>query len=277
MSQTQNAFEQSVYGEKYDVEHAKHYYNKHRYNLWRRVGNWCENRMLRKSLRQAGNPLVILDIPCGTGRFWSTMQHRHEVRLIAADYNPAMIHMAYETKQNLDKPHLTPVIASAFKIPFPDNSVENICCQRLIHHMGKIKERQELLAELHRVTSNTVCLSLQVEGNWYAMSRLPKQKRTPHIEHRKYIFYQTQIEQELRDAGFIILGYADKFKGISAWRSYTLKKIPKANHPAWHCPQCFGALTPQSDRSYRCEADKLVFKPNAYGVLDLSLRHASDD
>jgi ubiquinone/menaquinone biosynthesis C-methylase UbiE len=277
MTATGNEFEQSIYAHKYDKAHAQVYYNKHTKDRWRRLGTWYERQMLKRSLKQAGSPLTILDIPCGNGRFWPTMQHHSKVAIIGADYNPAMIDVAYETKQHDGIKQLTAVVASAYKIPLADNAVENICCLRLIHHMGSLKERADLLNELHRVTSNTVCLSLQVNGNWYSRSRLAEQNREPNKTFRKYIFYKKLIEQELRDAGFIILGYADKFKGLSAWRSYTLKKVHKLQPWAWHCPQCHKPLAQQSDKSYLCVQDKLAFKPNEHGVLDLSLRHAHNE
>ncbi len=275
MTSTENEFEQSTYAHKYDMDHARRYFNKHTKDIWRRLGTWCEQQMLKRSLKQAGQPLNILDIPCGNGRFWPTMQLHPEVRVIGADYNPAMIAMAYEAKQDKGIAHLTSVVASAYRIPLADNAIENICCLRLIHHMATLKERAELLAELHRVTSNTVCISLQVNGNWYARKRLPKQKKNPNKVFRKYIFYKKLIEQEFRDAGFIVLGSADKFKGFSAWRSYTLKKVHQPKPWDWHCPQCHAALTALPDKQYRCEHDKLTFQQNEHGILDLSLRHAN--
>lgn len=275
MSSRGSDFEQSVYGQKYDDAHAKEYYHKHTKDLWRNFGTWTEQQMLKRSLKQAGWPMSILDIPCGNGRFWPTMQHRPEVAILAADYNPAMIDVAYENKQQDGLPHLTSVVASAFNIPLPDNAVENISCLRLFHHIHLLEERKQLLAELHRVTSNTVSISLQVDGNWYAAKRLPELKKNPNIIHRKYIFYRKLIEQEFKDAGFAIIGYADKCKGISAWRCYTLKKIHAPKAWPWHCPKCRQALNPSAENSYYCSQDNLSFKPNKYGILDLSTRSAT--
>jgi len=274
-SSTENAFEQGRSGHKYDEKHAKHYLNKHVKNRWRRFGNWCEQQMFRRSLKQAGMPLTILDIPCGTGRFWPTMQHHPAVSILAADYNAAMLDVAAEhTKDQAFRP-TSMIVASAFKIPLGDNAVENISCLRLIHHVPTLAERQAMLAELHRVTANTVCISLQVDKNWYSFNHLSRQKRNPNsIKDIKYIFHQDLIEQELRDAGFIILGYADKWKGISAWRCYTLKKIHKPTPFVWYCPACQKQLELQEQGVYRCATDNILFKQNAMGILDLSLRHA---
>ena len=55
---------------KYNAEHSRRYFYKHNQGLGRRFSNWCEQAMARKALKIAGNPKSVLDIPCGTGRFW---------------------------------------------------------------------------------------------------------------------------------------------------------------------------------------------------------------
>jgi hypothetical protein len=61
------------FAEKYDPEHAKKYFEKHNTGFWRRLSTWREIDTARKALVMAGRPQTVLDLPCGTGRFWAML------------------------------------------------------------------------------------------------------------------------------------------------------------------------------------------------------------
>src|SRR5690606_5942929 len=57
-------------------------------SLARRLADWRQERMARQALRIAGEPNLVLDLPCGSGRFWPTLA-RHPNRLVLAADEPA--------------------------------------------------------------------------------------------------------------------------------------------------------------------------------------------
>ena len=80
-----------AFSEKYNPEHARQYFEKHEAGFWRRLSNWREVGMARKALQIAGNPQHVLDLPCGTGRFWPMLLEKPGRRLWVADNSPSML------------------------------------------------------------------------------------------------------------------------------------------------------------------------------------------
>ena len=61
------------FSKKYTLDHSEHYAEKHHASLLRRISNWREQAIGRNSLKMAGDPNVVLDLPCGaggSGRSW---------------------------------------------------------------------------------------------------------------------------------------------------------------------------------------------------------------
>ena len=109
-----------AFSRKYDIARATRYFEKHQRGLWRRLNTWREAGMARQALWLAGSPQSVLDLPCGTGRFWNLLAEEPRRRIYAADLNSAM----YETGLRLRPASLTRRIeafeASAFSIPRRD-------------------------------------------------------------------------------------------------------------------------------------------------------------
>ena len=57
------------FSEKYDDQHAQKYLRKHQDGLGRRLSHWRDEQLARKALTLAGEPGLVLDLPCGAGRF----------------------------------------------------------------------------------------------------------------------------------------------------------------------------------------------------------------
>jgi ubiquinone/menaquinone biosynthesis C-methylase UbiE len=151
---------QLEFSEKYNELHAKAYFYKHADGLARKLSNWRDQQIARKALDIAGDPLSVLDVPCGTGRFWKVLTENPERIVYASDNSQKMIDigMQYREKELLKKIHTFK--ASAFSLPVSDGYVDNIFCIRLLHHIGQSEDRLKLLKEFHRVTKSTVIVSL---------------------------------------------------------------------------------------------------------------------
>lgn len=79
------------FAEKYGQTHALKYFNKHNSGLGRRLFTWREVGMARKALVVAGRPRSVLDLPCGTGRFWPMLAEEKSRKIYIADNSRAMM------------------------------------------------------------------------------------------------------------------------------------------------------------------------------------------
>jgi ubiquinone/menaquinone biosynthesis C-methylase UbiE len=209
----------------YDANQTKLYFEKHKRGFWHRVANWGEQRMAARALAIAGEPESLLDLPCGAGRFWELLARVPTRQLMAADYSQDMINTAV----NFQSPHIAKRFktfqTSAFEISLPDAAVDCIFCMRLLHHIGTGEARAKMFREFHRVSRNTVCISLWVDGNLDASRRRRSQTSRKNSQyHTGFLFGRGQIEPEFRQCGFDIIGYADMLPGFSMWRTYVLKR-----------------------------------------------------
>jgi SAM-dependent methyltransferase len=213
------------FSEKYDAKHAKTYFDKHENGFWRRMSNLRDHQIARKALRLAGHPKSVLDMPCGTGRFWDVLAERPDRVIHASDYSQNMIDtgMAYRPPEITRRIHAFQ--SSAFDLPVEDNFVDCVFCIRFVHHLGKSEDRLKLFQELRRVSADSVIVSLWVDGNFKAMSRkaLEEKRRKRGYQNRFVISRQT-IEQEIEQSGFDIVAKLDFAKYFAMWRTYVLKK-----------------------------------------------------
>jgi len=185
----------------------------------------------RKALRLAGDPASVLDLPCGTGRFWALLAEAPERELLAADYSEGMLKVARRHRPAELVARFRLLQTSAFDIDLPDEAVEHIFCMRLMHHIGRAEDRLRILREFHRVARRSVSLSLWVDGNWQGArrKRLEARRASGQVPYkRKYLdrFVQprARVEAEFRQAGFEIVGKVDFLPGWSMWRTYVLEK-----------------------------------------------------
>ena len=82
------------FSDKYDLDHARAYEEKHRSGLRRRLTTWRELALARRALRLAGDPESVLDMPCGAGRFWPMLAEHPTRRLRAGDRSAGMLETA---------------------------------------------------------------------------------------------------------------------------------------------------------------------------------------
>ncbi len=210
---------------RYDKKQAKFYFEKHRHGFWHQVSNWFEQQMAARALAMAGEPKSVLDLPCGAGRFWELLARMPDRQLVAADYSQGMI----DTALNFQPPHIAKRFktfqTSAFDINLPDAAVDCIFCMRLLHHIADGKARTKMFREFHRVSRDTVCVSLWVDGNLQALRlRRSQSHRQNRQSYTRFLLNRSQIEPEFRQSGFDIMGYVDLLPGFSIWRTYVLKR-----------------------------------------------------
>lgn len=217
------------FSRKYDQQHAQHYLEKHQDGIARRLSNWRDQNLARRALQLAGDPAVVLDLPCGAGRFWPLLAEREDRRILAADNSAEMIATARRAQSPEIVARVRTFQTSAFDIDLDDQTVDCIFCMRLLHHVADPAHRLAMLREFHRVSRDTVIVSLWVDGNLKAWRRRRLEERRARRDgtqanQNRFIVARASIEAEFRQAGFSILGHHDFLPGYAMWRVYTLRK-----------------------------------------------------
>lgn len=213
---------------KYDAGHSEAYHDKHRSGLRRRLSNRRDQQLARNALALAGEPQWVLDLPCGAGRFWETLGEQPNRQIIAADNSAAMLDVALRHCPAGLRTRIRPLHTSAFAIDLPDDSVDSVFCMRLLHHIGEPEHRLAMLREFHRVTRDSVILSLWVDGNylsWRRRRQEAQRRRCGKASYQnRYVLPRATAEAEFAAAGFEIAGHLDFLPLHSMWRVYVLRR-----------------------------------------------------
>lgn len=212
------------FSNKYDRQHAVRYFKKHQQGISRRFSHWREEQIVRKALITAGDPTIVLDLPCGAGRFWPLLAEKSNRIIYAADNSADMVEVAMLSQPRNITHRVIAFQSSAFAIEMDNNSVDSICCIRLLHHIGEAQHRLAILKEFHRVTRDTVIVSLWVDGNFKAWRRNRSEATGSHTQNNRFLISRATIESEFKEAGFDIAGFHDFMPKYAMWRVYVIRK-----------------------------------------------------
>jgi SAM-dependent methyltransferase len=215
--------------EKHDQEHVPQYFLKHQDGLARRLFHLRDEHLARKALSLAGEPGLVLDLPCGTGQFWPLLAEKLNRVIIGADHSGDMIETACKLQSAEVVKRVRGLQTSAFKIDLPDNSVDSIFCMRLLHHIGEPQHRLTMLKEFYRATRETLIISLWVDGNFKSWKR-KRQEARRHAGgdkgdyQNRFVIPRETAEREFKEAGFRIQERLDFIPLYAMWRVYVLRK-----------------------------------------------------
>jgi len=148
------------FSQKYDRQHAERYLRKHQAGLSRKLSHWRDVQVARQALKLAGQPNLVLDLTCGAGRFWPMLAEKENRVIIGAANSPDKIAVACAGQPYEVVKRVLPLQTSSFAIDLPDNGVDSIFSMRLMHHIGESEDRLTMLREFHRVTRDSVILSM---------------------------------------------------------------------------------------------------------------------
>ena len=156
-------------------------YNERRFGRVRRMKRLgkLEKQFAQRVFEMAGEHSCIVDIPCGSGRFFEVFSHAK--KLIMLDYSENMLKAAEERIGGAENVRLVQAEISA--IPLSDNSADLCFCMRLFHHMETDDVRLRALKELARVSKKYVALSFYNKNSWkfYRKKILGKKPSGFHI------------------------------------------------------------------------------------------------
>jgi SAM-dependent methyltransferase len=222
---TKKAPIQLKFSNKYDREYSQYYYQKHRYGIEPRLSHWRDVQLARKALKIAGSPELVLDLPCGAGRFWPVLAENPSRQVIGADSSADMVAVALEHCPKDIVSRFTGMQTSAFDIDLESDAVDSIFSMRLMHHIGKSEHRLAMLKEFYRVSRDTVIISLWVDGNYKSYRRKKLETKHPRGPNQnRFVIPAKVIEQEFKDAGFVVLDSLDFIPYYAMWRVYVLRK-----------------------------------------------------
>jgi len=138
------------------IEKARDYERRRFDRSWRmRRLDRLEREFANRLFDTVGTDSYVVDIPCGTGRFFDVFSRARTVVFI--DYSDTML-------QVLQERHGLPANAKIIRadissVPLAD-SVADLCfCMRLIHHMKDDDVRIASLRELARISRKYVAVS----------------------------------------------------------------------------------------------------------------------
>lgn len=213
----------------YTPRRAARYATGHHRSLRARLTNRREQQNLLQALRLAGPLDSALDLPCGTGRFWPSIQQAGVRTLIAGDISAAMLGEAAENRLSGDLPAQL-LELSAFAIALPDDCVDVAICMRFYHHLSRAQDRLQLLAELKRVARRYIAISLWVDGNFRSWKAGEGFAPTDEAGYGKRICRpRAEVEAEFGQAGLTIRRHYDVWPRLDMWRLYLLE-LPDARN-----------------------------------------------
>lgn len=208
--------------EKQEVEE----YERKRYRgIDQRLVHGREGRLLRKILRKIGEgPLLVLDIPCGYGRFSDLLLDK-DFSLVSSDLSFYMVKRASEKGR---KPHfrfLSGIVADAKQsLPFKKDAFSLLLSMRFFHHIHEKEERESILKEFSRATSGWVILSYYQRNLLHILQRKLR-RRIKRSRTRIKMIPRREFYKEVEGAGLRVIKISPLFRGIHAHHIALLKKM----------------------------------------------------
>lgn len=200
------------FAERYDREHAQFCREARPQGFAQRLAMWREQRLVRRALKVAGEPGLVLDVACGAGRFWPLLAEHANRVILAADSSQGMLDHAQTHHPASLLKRITLFKSSVFSIEMSENAVDSIFCMQLFHHVDDSEHRLAILREFHRVSRDSLIVSICV-------GRSSAQRWSPRIVISKH-----EIEEQFAQAGFSILKHYDVLPGGAQGSIYVLRK-----------------------------------------------------
>ncbi|SDV01756.1 class I SAM-dependent methyltransferase [Pseudomonas mucidolens] len=215
---------EAEFAERCDREHARTCTDTRPQGWLRRLWLWRDERLVRQALKVAGEPGLVLDLACGPGRFWPVLAEHGNRVILASDLSQERLDHA--------RVHHAPVLlrrvktfkGSAFSVDLSANAVDCIFCLELFRHVPVAEARRVLLQEFHRVSRDTVIVSVNSDSFQRAARQHSASREPATALAEPPVSFRAQVEAEFRQAGFNILNQQEFLPGSTLWRVYVLRK-----------------------------------------------------
>jgi SAM-dependent methyltransferase len=178
-------------------------------------------RCLERIASESG---IVLDIPCGYGRF-SNLFRQRGWGLVSSDYSFSMVKRAMESGGESQRLKDWGVVADAKKgLPFKEGIFPVLLCVRFWHHVHDAEERKAILDFFAQVTSGWVILSYYQVNAIHRLQRRFRRKLKKSPTRIKMIS-RNEFTDEVQGSGFECVKVVPLFRGIHAQHVALLKKI----------------------------------------------------
>jgi ubiquinone/menaquinone biosynthesis C-methylase UbiE len=136
--------------------------------------NKIDKKFAQSLLDIVGEDSCILDIPCGTGRFYPVFSKAN--KLIMIDRDPNMLKSLEEMYRPGDNVQFFE--GDITSISLDDNSVDLCISMRMFHHIDSEELVLKVIKELSRVSCKYVAFSFYNKNCWRYFSRAIRGKKT---------------------------------------------------------------------------------------------------
>lgn len=170
---------------------------------------------------------LVLDVPCGAGRFVDTITRRG-FSYLGADISLAMID---EAKQQAHSSLVEGFIhADAARLPLPDQEVDCVIIWRLLHHVRDPANRLAILREAARVSRARVIVSFHHPFSFTAIRKALRRALLGKGSGTE--FTQWQLRREAQACGLELIETKGFRKYISInWFACLVKKPSLGERP----------------------------------------------
>ena len=206
-------------------EHEVEEYERKRYRgIDQRLVHRREEKLLRGILRKIGEgPLLVLDVPCGYGRFSDLLLDK-DFSLVSSDISFPMVKRARAKSGHPHSRFLSGVVADAKPgLPFRKGAFSLLLSMRFFHHVHEKKERESILKEFSRATSDWVILSYYQKNLFHILQRKFR-RRIKKSRTRIKMIPRKELCKEAEGAGLKVVKISPLFRGIHAHHIALLKK-----------------------------------------------------
>jgi SAM-dependent methyltransferase len=164
-----------------DVARAEEYNAAYAEQFLKRASTAREFAILRRLLGSQERSRLLLELPCGGGRLSGVIAPFADL-IVEADIAQGQV-LYGRRNSRLATPQIW-MTASAFHIPFRDETFDGTACIRLCHHLPTPAERERLMRELLRVSKRFVIMTFfdhHSIKNWLRRMRRPLDGKPPKM------------------------------------------------------------------------------------------------
>ncbi len=180
--------------------------------------------------RCAGSSQVMLDVPCGYGRF-SEVLLDFSPRVLGCDLSPSMV-QAMLARFPSDRSRIWGVVGNAVSgLPFKSASVSGIVSIRLFQHLHTCVDREAVLREFSRLARDFVVLSYY---RWNALHAVHRRIRRKFKSQQTTICMISRSEflKSIQKSGLEVVQEKAVLKGLHAHHFVLLRIKNGMKNPA---------------------------------------------
>jgi SAM-dependent methyltransferase len=168
----------------------------------RRRINEREQRAVRKIFSTLSDCRTVLDVPCGAGRFLASLTQGQR-QVTEMDMAAEVLEHSRQRARDLGI-EAKFLQGDASKIPLPDNGVDAVFCNRLLHHITSANERAVFLREFARVTRRHLVISFFDYRAFGGLRCFLKKLKGRKVDYRGQPTL-SEFKAEVEQAGFSVL------------------------------------------------------------------------